>query len=118
MFIRKLTELVEGRQWFIVMEVLDPDNSAVEDVVNDGGILVPDDTVHKGNNCSPFGTQGILTVDIAIVFYTITPFSFFFALFVLHVYPQGRKLRGYCPHYTLAATFRYVGPVYTPPLPG
>ena len=94
MFIRKLTELVEGRQWFIVMEVLDPDNSAVEDVVNDGGILVPDDTVHKGNNCSPFGTQGILTVDIAIVFYTITPFSFFFALFCITCISTGEEITG------------------------
>ena len=100
------------------MDVLEPYESAVDVVVTDGGRLVPDKNVHKGNNCPPFGTRGILTFDISIGFYKITHFLSSFLYFALQEYPQGRKRRGYCPHFILADTFRYDEPIYTPLLLG
>ena len=44
-------------------------------------ILVPENTLHKGNNIPLVGTWGSLTFDIAIASYTLTPFSFSFSLF-------------------------------------
>ena len=39
--------------------------------------LVPDNTVHIVTNHPPFGTQGILTLDITISPYIINPFFLF-----------------------------------------
>ena len=43
-------------------------------------VLVPYNTVHKGNSHPLFGTQVRLTFDIVIASYTINPFLFFFSL--------------------------------------
>ena len=47
--------------------------------------LVPDDTVHKGTNRPPFGTQGSLTFYIAIYPYKTT--LYYFLYFILQAYP-------------------------------
>ena len=45
-------------------------------------LLVTEDTVNLSHNRPWFGTGCILTFDIYIAFYTVTPFSFFF--FILY----------------------------------
>ena len=44
-------------------------------------IMVTDDTVHKGNNRSLFGTRGSLTFDFDIAPYTTIPFVKYFFIF-------------------------------------
>ena len=55
--------------------------------------LVPEDNIHTGTNYHLFGTQGSLTLYIAIAFYLNTSFLFSFICFTLQVL-RGRGTRG------------------------
>ena len=68
--------------------------------------MFPDDSIHMVTNRPLFGTRGILTLDIAIALYLITPFYLYFLCFTLQVLQGGDisgRGRGHQPQWLTTA---------------